>query len=120
MRHLRQVKEKAERLEVKRQYNELVIPSSFAQSLNEHFKREEQLLFPVVSRCLGSDILDRLRSEHAKILTLARKLNFQDRTFEQSVTQLGSLLRTHISMEENVLFWYIDVQPNRTALENRM
>jgi hypothetical protein len=44
------------------------------------------------------------------MLILAKKLNVQNRSFEQSVTHLGSLLRTHISMEENVLFWYLDVQ----------
>jgi hemerythrin-like domain-containing protein len=107
VRDLERLKLKAE---MERHSNESLALSSLAESLNEHFNTEEQLLFPVLSRCLGSGILDRLSSEHTKILTLAKKLNVQDRSFEQSVTHLGSLLRTHISMEENVLFWYLDVQ----------
>ena len=80
-------------------------------SLSEHFKREEQFLFPMLSRSLGSGICDRLNDEHAVILRVAKELSAQTRPLEEQLTYLKQLFRTHISTEENVLFWYLDLQP---------
>jgi iron-sulfur cluster repair protein YtfE (RIC family) len=81
-----------------------------AESLNEHFRSEEQHLFPLLSSCLGSGICDRLNNEHAEILSIAKKLSVQTRPPEESLSHLEQLFCAHISTEENVLFWYLDLQ----------
>jgi iron-sulfur cluster repair protein YtfE (RIC family) len=84
--------------------------TQLAESLNEHFKREEQLLFPLLSRSLGSGICDRLKNEHEEILSTAKKFSVQTRPLEESFSHLEQLFRAHISTEENVLFWYLDLK----------
>ena len=80
-----------------------------AQSLNEHFMKEERILFPLLTRSLGSAVCDKLRTEHAEMMTIAMNSNEHLSPPEESLWQLGRLLQAHISMEENVLFWYLDV-----------
>lgn len=84
--------------------------TQLAESLNEHFKKEEQLLFPLLKRSLGSNICDRLKNEHAEIMNIAKKLSTEARPVEESFSHLEQLFQGHISTEENVLFWYLDVQ----------
>jgi iron-sulfur cluster repair protein YtfE (RIC family) len=39
-------------------------------------------------------------------------------TYWESMSQLDQMLRSHFSKEENVLFWYLDVQLNpRSSFE---
>jgi iron-sulfur cluster repair protein YtfE (RIC family) len=97
-------------LEVGNLSGETVLFTQLAASLDEHFRREEKLLFPILSRSLGSGILDRLNSEHAEIISLAKKMNAQDSSLEESFSHLEQLFRAHISTEENVLFWYLDLE----------
>jgi len=97
-------------MEVGDRSSEAMLFTELAEALNEHFKREEQLLFPLLSRSLGSGICDRLENEHAKILSIAKKLNVQTRPLEESFSNLEQLFLAHISTEENVLFWYLDLQ----------
>jgi len=84
-------------------FNQLV------ESINNHFRREEQLLFPVLDHALGSAIRDRLRGEHAEITSIAMKLSRETRLPEESFSKLEELFRAHTSTEENVLFWYLDL-----------
>lgn len=109
-RDLERLRASAGKLRVGDRFSEAVLFTKLAESLNEHFRREEQLLFPLLSRSLGSDICDRLNSEHAEILSTAKKLSVQTRPFEESFSHLSQLFRAHISTEENVLFWYLDLQ----------
>ena len=83
--------------------------TQLAKSLNEHFRREEQLLFPMLSRSLGSGICDRLNNEHAEILDITKKLSVQTPPLEDSISHLEQLFRAHTSTEENVLFWYLNL-----------
>ena len=108
-RDLGRLRESAGKLEVNDRSTEAVL-FKFAESLNEHFRREEQLLFPLLSRSLGSGICDRLNNEHAEILGVAKKLSVQAQPLEESLSHLEQLFGTHISTEENVLFWYLDLQ----------
>jgi iron-sulfur cluster repair protein YtfE (RIC family) len=90
--------------------SEAMLFTKLAESLNEHFKKEEQFLFPILCRSLSSDICDRLKNEHAKIMNIAKKLSVQTRSPEEFFSHLEQLFRAHISTEENVLFWYLDLQ----------
>jgi len=80
------------------------------KSLSDHFKTEEQLLFPLLSCSLGSGVCDKLNNEHADMLRIAKKLTVQTRPSEEDVANLKQLLYGHISTEENVLLWYLDVR----------
>ncbi len=99
----------AGKMEVGDRSSEAMLFTELAEALDEHFKREEQLLFPMLSRSLGSGICDRLKNEHAEILSIAKKLNVKTRPLE-SFSNLEQLFHAHISTEENVLFWYLDLQ----------
>jgi len=81
-----------------------------AESLSEHFRREEQFLFPILDRSLGSATCDRLKGEHAEIMNTVKKLNQQINPLKESFNHLERMFRAHISTEENVLFWYLDLQ----------
>jgi len=102
----------ARKMEARDSSRGTILFTELAEALNEHFKREEQLLFPLLSRSLGSGICDRLKNEHAEILSIAKKLKVQTQPNEEFVSSLEQLFRTHISTEENVLFWYLDLQPS--------
>jgi hemerythrin-like domain-containing protein len=80
-----------------------------AQSLNEHFMKEERLLFPLLTRWIGSRICVKLRNEHAEMMAIATNSNKHLSPPEESLWQLGRLLHAHIWTEENILFWYLDV-----------
>jgi hemerythrin-like domain-containing protein len=98
------------KLESGDRFSEALLFTKLAESLNEHFRREEQLLFPLLSRSLSSGICDRLKNEHEEILSIAKKLSVQSRPLEELFSHLKQLFRAHISTEENVLFWYLDLQ----------
>ena len=97
------------RLEVSDRSGKAMLFTRLRESLNDHFKREEQILFPLLSRFLGSAVCDKLNNEHAEMLRIA-KLTEQTRPFEEHVAQLKQLFHAHMSIEENVLLWYLDVQ----------
>ena len=83
---------------------------SLEKSLGDHFQKEERLLFPLLLHSLGPTIRNQLNTENQEMLTIAKNLNSQSSSPEEPFKRLEKLLRTHISMEENVLFWYLDVQ----------
>jgi len=80
------------------------------QALNEHFRKEERLLYPRLSHALGSELCDRLRREHTQIMTIAKKSNQKGFRSLEAFGQLRQLFQAHISTEENVLFWYFEIQ----------
>ena len=113
----REISRDLERLRAHARDSKVVAQSSrtmyfnqLAESINDHFRREEQMLFPVLDRALGSAICDRLRGEHAEITSIAKKLSQETRLPEESFSKLEELFRAHTSTEENVLFWYLDLQ----------
>ena len=110
-RDLGRLRASAGKLGVSDRSTEAVLFTQLAESLNEHFRREEQLLFPLLSRSLGSVVCDRLKNEHEEILSIAKKSSVQTRPLEDPFSHLDQLFRAHISTEENVLFWYLDLQP---------
>ena len=79
-----------------------------AESLGGHFMKEERLLFPLLHRYLGSTICNQLNTENTEMISLAK--GQQGSLSEESFSRLEKLLKTHVSTEENVLFWYLDVE----------
>lgn len=82
--------------------------NQLTNALDAHFKKEEQLLFPRLTRRLGSFVCDKLSFEHMQILRAAQAIGeHQDKT---SIGRLEQLFLAHSNTEENVLFWYLDTQ----------
>jgi DUF438 domain-containing protein len=76
-----------------------------------HYMKEENALFPLLSRYLDSSTSKTVGREHEEISNLLRKVAHQiSHNEKNSVPRLNQLLRTHFSREENVLFWYLSLQ----------
>jgi iron-sulfur cluster repair protein YtfE (RIC family) len=81
----------------------------------QHCAKEQQLLYPLLSRYLSSNVSKLLTQEHKEISNTMRKIAEHiptdgKATHWETMSQLDQLLRTHFSKEENVLFWYLDLQ----------
>ena len=75
----------------------------------DHFRREEEELFPVYLRLDGADraLVDRILREHMELHGLARALRSQVASGEVDpavLSELGSLLHDHVRVEERELF----------------
>lgn len=84
------------------------------QLFAQHCAKEQHLLYPLLSRYLDSNVCKLLTQEHKEINNAMRKATEQIRgdskvAYEGS-SRLDQLLRSHFSKEENVLFWYLDLQ----------
>jgi iron-sulfur cluster repair protein YtfE (RIC family) len=101
---------RARHFEAEGRSNYITAFNSLEQTLNEHFRKEERLLYPLLNRSLGSPVCDKLRAEHSEIMTLAKRSTKEALPLEESFSQLTQLLHAHMSTEENVLFWYLDMQ----------
>jgi hemerythrin-like domain-containing protein len=85
------------------------------QLFAQHCAKEQRLLYPLLSRYLDSNVCKLLTKEHEAISNTIRKTTEQignDDKFmgRESISKLDQLLLSHFSKEENVLFWYLDVQ----------
>jgi hemerythrin-like domain-containing protein len=75
----------------------------------EHFRREEETVFPLYARQPGADseLLERILREHMELHGLARALRAEVAAGDVSsdtLAELGSLLRSHVRLEERELF----------------
>lgn len=75
----------------------------------EHFRREEEELFPVYLRLSGADhgLVDRILREHMELHGMARALRAQVAAGEVdavTLSGLGTLLHDHVRVEERELF----------------
>ena len=80
----------------------------FEENLIPHFKKEEEILFPL-SRKKNSNVekqIDELIEEHKKIGLLIDKLKISTKP-EVELDHLGKLLDAHIRKEERELFQII-------------
>ena len=86
--------------------------------LQKHITKEEQVLFPVLSRKGGMDrmVINAMHLEHKKISAeLSRVSSHLDKAplSQALLTSLYwtfDLLRAHISKEDNVLFWFAEIK----------
>jgi hypothetical protein len=75
----------------------------------EHFRREEEELFPVYLRQAGADavLVDRILREHMELHGLARVLRAEvaaEEVSRDTLRELGTLLHDHVRVEERELF----------------
>lgn len=92
-----------ERLRVAEEY-----VTQFFGETTEHFRREEEILFPLYARHAGATpLLERILREHMELHGLARELRAQAAVGEvppETLDTLGSLLHDHVRVEERELF----------------
>jgi hypothetical protein len=93
----------AERLDTARAY----VDHFFAVTV-EHFRQEEEALFPVYVRHAGSsELVGRILREHMELHGLALELRAQVAAGEVEgdiLAELGALLHDHVRVEERELF----------------
>ena len=105
----REITRNLKQLNVSRRGSNSELFSQLANSLDAHFKKEEQLLFPRITRALGPFVCEKLTFEHTEIMKAAQNLGKQN-VGNTPIGRLEQLFLTHIGTEENVLFWYLDVE----------
>jgi len=80
----------------------------FFRDTVEHFRREEEELFPLYARHAGrTGLLERILAEHMQLHGLARTLRTRVAAGDvpaEDLRGLGSLLREHVRVEERGLF----------------
>jgi iron-sulfur cluster repair protein YtfE (RIC family) len=74
----------------------------------DHFRREEDVVFPVYARHAGqTELVGRILREHMELNGLARELRAQVAAGEvepATLDALGTLLHDHVRLEERELF----------------
>jgi hemerythrin-like domain-containing protein len=79
----------------------------FAETV-DHFRREEEELFPLYRRHAGgTETLERILREHMELHGLARALRAEvagGSVRAETLRTLGTLLRSHVRLEERELF----------------
>ncbi len=81
---------------------------AFFRDTVEHFRREEEELFPLYARHAGrTALLERILAEHMQLHGLARALRARVAAGDvpaEELRALGSLLHEHVRIEERRLF----------------
>ena len=88
----------------------------------EHFRREEEDLFPVYLRHAGADaaLVERILREHMELQGLARALRAGVAAGDvpaDALRELGTLLHDHVRLEERELFGAIQATVPETELD---
>jgi len=85
---------------------------AFFMETVEHFRREEEILFPLYVRHAGSTpLLERILREHMELHGLVRALRAEAVAGDippEALRTLGGLLRDHVRVEERELFEEIE------------
>jgi len=94
----------AERLEAAAGY----VAVFFTETI-EHFRREEESVFPLYAAHAGADaaLVARILREHMELHGLARGLRAElaaEQVSPDTLRTLGALLHDHVRLEERVLF----------------
>ena len=97
---------------------------AFFDETVEHFRREEEELFPLYGRYAGrTELLERILEEHMQLHGLVRALRSHAVAGDvpaEELRALGSLLRDHVRTEERELFEHIQqVVPEADLAELR-
>jgi iron-sulfur cluster repair protein YtfE (RIC family) len=91
----------------------------------EHFRREEETVFPLYARqpAANAALLERVLREHMELHGLARALRAEVAAGDvspETLDALGSLLRTHVRLEERELFEDVQRIVRSAELERAM
>lgn len=82
---------------------------AFFRDTVEHFRREEETVFPLYARqpTANAELLERVLCEHMELHGLARALRAEVAAGDvsgETLAELGALLRSHVRLEERELF----------------
>ena len=82
---------------------------AFFRDTVEHFRREEETVFPLYARqpTANAELLERVLCEHMELHGLARALRAEVAAGDvsgETLAELGALLRLHVRLEERELF----------------
>lgn len=92
------------------------IRERFDLELSNHFRVEEEILFPAVIEHLGpSALIDRLVAEHREMEQMV--LALQDDPAGPRIEEFLGVLRRHIRCEETELFEYVQTALPRDVIE---
>jgi iron-sulfur cluster repair protein YtfE (RIC family) len=88
----------------------------------EHFRREEETVFPLYAAQAETDamLLARILREHMELHGLARELRAElaaEQVSPETLQALGALLHDHVRLEERVLFEEIQRVVPEAALD---
>jgi hemerythrin-like domain-containing protein len=80
--------------------------------LQTHFIKEEQVVFPILSRYLGTDraVVDAVSAEHGRITADFAQLPKPPSAQFEKIRKAIHMLKSHISKEDNVLFWLAEIK----------
>lgn len=92
---------------------------SFEENLVPHFKKEEEILFPLArnKRKEISELVDELIVDHQKIYLLIERVK-NSNSVEEDLNELGKLLESHIRKEERELFQELQKVLSEDELDN--
>ena len=90
----------------------------FEENLIPHFKKEEEILFPLTKKKnpIIENIVNELIKQHKEIYSLIDKLKISSQP-ESELDDLGKLLEGHIRKEERELFKLIQEASTENELE---
>lgn len=93
--------------------------NAYTADLLPHFKKEEEILFPLVKGKYKKidSIVDQLYNEHKLIKGLVKRLQ-KDNDKEEILNELGNLLTQHIRKEERDLFEQLQNVLTKEELDN--
>ena len=95
----------------------------FAEHTNRHFREEEEVLLPAYARYadLSEPSIAQMLIEHVRLRGLVGDLAEQvthGAPSQETLAALGSLLQSHIRMEENIIFPLIErAMPEEALVE---
>ena len=78
----------------------LELKSKFETELNDHFKKEERLLLPLMKKAGLEKLVDRALNEHQ----LMRRLIVKEKATKNILKEFAELLKAHVHFEERELF----------------
>ncbi|MBE0571387.1 MAG: hemerythrin domain-containing protein [Ignavibacteriaceae bacterium] len=99
-------------IESKKEYTQQFYKSELVQ----HFKDEEEILFPLVAKKVGDvdNMISEIISEHRKMESLVNELD-KTQELEYILDELGQILEKHIRKEERELF--VEIEKNLSEAE---
>jgi iron-sulfur cluster repair protein YtfE (RIC family) len=107
------LRETIEQFSLEHNSKALSVSNKLERLFTKHRAKEERIMYPLLRKCLGSNVCTTLSFEHERIHELMRKAIKQISGYEKflkgSISDLDGLLCGHFSREENVLFWYLDL-----------
>jgi len=76
------------------------LKTKFETELNDHFKKEEKLLLPLMKEAGAEELVNRILKEHQSM----RSLILKEQISREGLKEFAELLKAHVRFEERELF----------------